>query len=292
MKRLYSLLVIALLAAAIITSCKKTTVADTTGGITDAEELAKDESFAAMNAAADRFDPQYLRLVYQDTRTVEELSTLSTDLIARWKAEPRNAEVIHQLVTLYHFKNEEQLKACAEKISSSLAELNNKYDLAKLLQTQHGSHMMYKARCLQAKAKVDAGDPSQKKVNGLWSDMVDGIINDFHYAAYIYDEGYALTPESGGYCGEQCCYEWQSCKINAQTRYYTNLWVYAGGGAVSFGGVGAAVGSTVPFWGNIIGAAGGAIWGAAMGTMTAMNIYNNDLNACANNYLACLAKKK
>lgn len=282
----------ALLAAAVITGCKKTTAVETTGGITDAAVLAKDESFAALNSAADRFDPQYLRIVFHDTGTVEELSTLSAQLMARWKAEPGNAEVTQQLVTFYHFKNAEQLKACAEKISSSLAELNSRYDLAKLLQSQSGSRMMYRARCLQAKAKLDAGDPAQKQVNGLWSDMVDGIINDFHYAAYIYDEGFALTPESGGYCGEQCCYEWQSCKINAKTRYYTNLWLYAGGGAVSFGGVGAAVGSTVPFWGNIIGAAGGAIWGAAMGTMTAMNIYNNDLNACANNYLACLAKKK
>ena len=281
-----------MLTTLVIFSCTKQAGKQTGSVVPTANIIAKDAAFMALNGAVDRLDPQYLRLVYKEKRSIEQLTKQSNDLLLQLKADPENPVFQQQLADFYHFRDIGQMKDCSATIASALQELDKKYGLGQSVSSADKARVFYDARRMVAGARMAAGQPV-KQVNGLWSDFVDANCSDFGYNSYVYDEGFEGAGESGGDgCNEPCCYQLATCKSTARSTFITNLVKYAGGGIVTVGGVGAASGSVVPFWGNLVGAVVGGAWGGAAGSIIAANIYNNDLNICSNNYQACLIQKK
>jgi hypothetical protein len=298
MKKIYFALLVIIVAGIIgITGCKKNQeVAREMEPITlTAEGLSKDESFIKFNTAISRFDPQYLVLVYKDKRTIKEITERSNDLLIQLNTNPESILYQKQLADFYHFASVDQLKQYSATITENLKKLDAKYDFQKTLFTGNGGQLYYKARGLYAKDQVNALQNADKGVrtNGLWLDLVESELSSFeNYNNAVYDETLEDAGESGGGgCTESCCFERETCKKNAKSKYLTNLWLYTSGGAAAAGAAGGTLGSAVPFWGNIAGMIGGGIWGGAMGAMTAMQIYQNDQEACNTTYKACIQKK-
>jgi len=298
MKKVYFSLLIILATCIIgITSCRKNQEAGKDPGVAalSIEELSKDAPFIKLNDAISRFDPKYLVMVYNDTRPVKEIIEKSNDLLVQLKTDPENALFQKQLTDFYHFSSVAQLKEYSLAVTESLKKLDEKYNFKKTLFVGDGGRIFYEARRMYAKAKMDAYSPDVKrKTDGLWTGFVDAYASDFGYYTAVYSEG--LEPGSemeggGGDCTESCCWERETCKKNAKSKYYSNLWLYTTGGAASGGGAGGLSGSFVPFWGNVVGAIGGGIWGGALGAITANQIYQNDQEACNSTYKACIQKK-
>ena len=100
---------------------------------------------------------------------------------------------------------------------------------------------------------------------------------------------------AGPGCTESCCFEYQSCMTNANSKLIQYLWTYVGGGIIGGAGAGFALGTYVPGIGNLIGATGGAFYGGYLigttGYIVAATIYMNDQKVCALNYKACIQRK-
>lgn len=299
MKKIYFSLLVIIVACIIgITGCRKNqeAIPDTGAVSLTVEGLAKDESFIRLNNAISRFDPQYLVLVYKDKRTIKEITERSNDLLIQLSTYPESILFQKQLADFYHFASVDQLKQYSATITENLKKLDAKYDFQKTLFSGNGGQLYYKARGLYAKDQVYAIQNADKGVrtNGLWLDLVESELSSFeNYNNTVYDESLEDGGESGGGngCTESCCFERETCKKNARSKYLTNLWLYTSGGAAAAGAAGGTLGSAVPFWGNIAGMIGGGIWGGAMGAMTAMQIYQNDQEACNTTYKACIQKK-
>jgi hypothetical protein len=299
MKKVYFSLLVILAACIIgITGCRKNQESTKgSGAVLTAESLSKDEAFMKLNNAISRFDPKYLVLVYKDPRTTDEIVKASNDLLIQLKTDPESILYQKQLADFYHFSSVTQLKEYSAAITESLKKLDAKYDLQKTLFTgDEGSRLFNKARGLYAKDRLaDNPGDARKKTTGLWSDFVDIYASDFGYNSSVYDQSLEPGGDDGGGggegCNESCCWERETCKKNARSKYFTNLWLYTIGGATSGGAAGAGSGSIVPFWGNIAGGIGGIIWGGSMGAITALNIYQNDQEACNSTYRACIQKK-
>lgn len=296
MKRIYvSILAFAVLITIVCIGCKKNQDSTKDQGFVtfSAEGLSKDASFIELNDAMNRFDPKYLQLVFHDGRSMEDLIKKSESLIQQLSMYPDQPAFQKEMADFYHFSSVEQLKLYSGKISENLQRLYQRPELKQRLFSDKGGILFFQARTLYAKHKIEStqnGDV-KKQANSLWNEMVDTYLSDFGYLSYVYDEGLLDPSDNGGGCNESCCWEYESCKSTASSKYTSNLLLYGLGGAAAYGTSGATIGSAVPFWGNVAGAIGGIIWGGATGILAANNIYYNDLKACKNTYNACLAKK-
>jgi hypothetical protein len=295
MKRVYlSLLVILSVSLITFMSCRKNQdgAKETVSAIVTPEGLAKDGAFMKLNDAINRFDPKYLQLVYKETKTTDQLIKEGNDLLIQLQTNPDNPGFQKQLADFYHFSSVVQLKEFSAAITENLKKLNEKYDFQKTLFVAGGGKPYAIARSLYAKNKIDNYPAGAKKTDGLWSDFVDTYFSEFGYYSDMYDESFQEAGEGGGGgCNESCCWERETCKSNARSKYYSNLWGYSLGGIASGGTVGAAGGSLVPGIGTAIGGFGLGIIGGIAGAISAGNIYQSDLTACATTYKACLEKK-
>src|SRR5438105_2225422 len=124
MKKIGVPLVVAVMAALVTFSCSKQVREESGGVLITAESISKDASFQALNSAINRFDPQYLRLVYKESKSIEQLTRQSNDLLLQLNTNPDNPGFQQQLANFYHFRDIEQLKQYSATITSALKELD------------------------------------------------------------------------------------------------------------------------------------------------------------------------
>jgi hypothetical protein len=301
MKKIGMSLAVAVMAALVIFSCTKQAREESGGFLITPENIAKDASFQALNSAMNRFDPQYLRLVYKESKTIEQLTRQSNDLLLQLNTNPDNPGFQQQLATFYHFRDIGQLKDYSARISSALKELDKKYDFSRSLFPGNKAQVFYQARRLVAKAALETNTP-QRRVNGLWSEFVDAYFSEFGYFNYVYDEGLEAAGDGGGgdECnGESCCYEKQICYAQAKSDFWKNLAYYGGGGAGSLAAAGGLGGLRIGAFfgpqgggiGAIVGTALGALSGGVSGATIAYNIYAGSKEVCNIKYNQCIAAK-
>ena len=278
--------------------CKKTQENPINNNKTEivAEDLAKDEIFIKLNDAINRFDLKYLQLVYKDVRNTSELIAGVNDVMIAFKTNSEDITNQQRMADFYHFISIDELKEYSTLISNSLMALDEKFDFKKTLFNNDGGKLYYEARKIYAKNKnqQNSNTPIVKKVSGIWLDFVEKYLSEFDYLNYVSDESLEEMGDGGGGsegCTESCCFERETCRSNAKSKYAANLWTYGLGGAITFGGAGFATGTAVPIWGNITGAVAGAIWGGSVGAITANSVYLNDVQACNSTYKACILKK-
>ncbi len=296
MKKIYfAMLVVVTICMFVFISCRKNTDAVTDVVIFSSEGLSKDESFININEAMNRFDPTYLQLVYKDRRTVNQIIEKSNELMKQIGSERDNLLYQQQLAAFYHFSSVDELKKYSLTISDNLKALDKKYAVKKTLFVEGGGNQYYQARKLYAKNKLAAYPAmnDQSKRIGTHIYGLDFYTEEIDYLITISEESEENNYDgSGTGCSESCCLERETCKNNAKSKYFSNLWSYGTGGTLSMGGLGAATGSAVPFWGTVTGAIFGGIWGGVGGVIVANAIYQEDLEACNTTYKACIQKKK
>ncbi len=159
---------------------KKRTVLLTT------EKLAADIWFIKLNNAINRFDPEYLRLVYNDTRTNEELFECANQLFEDLKNCPVNRKWQVQMAAFYHFSSVDELNENVALIVTSLQKLAARYGLQKKFLLDGGAKP---ARKLYAKNKLYGYPTLIKRKPGMaWRDFVSNYFRDFDYIFYIYKD--------------------------------------------------------------------------------------------------------
>jgi hypothetical protein len=303
MKKIYvGLVALAVTCLVVSIGCRKNAPELQGSTVLSAETIAKDGSFMSLNEAISRFDPEYLVKVYGDKRPITELNAKSGELLIQLQKEPDNTVIQQQFADFYRFSSIAQLKEYSARISTSLKELDTRYDLKKTLLLPNGGALYAKARSLfiidkyqQLKTGARQLNKDHQRRTDLWQEYVEAELSNFGELAYYnpYDQSFDPNVEmGGGGCTESCCWEWESCRTNARSNYWTNLWKFIGGGAIGSAAAGGAAASVVPFWGTVAGTVGGFIWGGSIGATLANLTYQNDLQVCGTNYLACLAKKR
>jgi hypothetical protein len=305
MKKIYVGLVVLIMTCLVVSiGCRKN-VQDVQGAaILTAETIAKDASFISLNEAVNRFDPEYLIKAYGDKRTVQELITGSNKLLIQLQQDPENSSAQQQFAAFYHFRNTDELKQYSARISSTLRELDARYDFKKTLFVANGGGLYAKARALFRKDKYEQlqrgsarrMNSEQKKSTGIWMEYVEGELSNFGELAYYSpdNESLARDMESGGdgCSGEICCLKNEVCRAEARGNLLTYMAVYGVGGAVGAGKLGSIAGSAAPGAGNLAGWLIGAVIGGATGSVYAFAKYYMDLDVCKAKYAVCLAEKK
>jgi hypothetical protein len=148
------------------------------------ETLARDKWFIKLNNAINRFDPEYLRLVYNDARTNEQLTECATQLFGNLKTCPLNIEWQAQIAAFYHFSSVHQLKEHAALILNSIEKLAARYGFQKSFLLNGG---VKPARKLYAKNKLYGYPTLVKRRPGMaWRDFVADYFRDFDYTYYMY----------------------------------------------------------------------------------------------------------
>ena len=257
-----------------------------------ANEIATTESFVSLNDAITKFDPFYLKVMYKDTRTIDEIQKQGSSLITEINKNPNNLATQKALAEFYHFKSFSELQRASELISSSAEKFRTKYSILNQLQKVDQNKIISDARKLFINNKMELLEKaSQKRATGMWNDMVDGILIDWEYWRLVQNE--ELGNEDGGSaeCSDACCYEYKACLTKAASSYRINFLVLGTTLAGAGGSIGAVLGSPVPVLGNItVGTLGGII-GGVTGFITAVNIYLLDQQACVYTYKACIMRK-
>lgn len=299
MKRIYYMVLVVFAACIMgILGCRKNQdLAKEPGGITvSAEEIAKNESFIGLNDAISRFDPQYLVRVYKDKRSIKEIVDRSNDLLLQLKTHPESPVFQQQIADFYHFRSVAELKNHSASITENLKVLDKQLNFKKTLFAEGGGQLYFKARGLYAKNKLDAYPNNARQTTGLWTEFVDTYFSSFDYNTYVYDESLEAAGEGGGGgCnGEICCDQKDVCKKEAVNRFWDNVFLYGGGGAIAGGRVGfsASLLSPEPLFSKLFGVVGGALIGGGAGYLYAYNKYYIDLDICTAKYKLCIDSKK
>jgi hypothetical protein len=254
------------------------------------EDLSRDQSVVQLNDAMKRLDPQYLKLVFKDARTVQEITQQSAELFKEFSTDPDNAAAQQKLVDFYHFSSPAQMKQYSAAITESLKVLDQKYGLLKTMQSEKAGSLFFKARGALAKSRLGQDQGQRKQTTSIWLEFVEQYMSEFDYNTYVYDESLEASIEGGG--GDICSFDLNICKATARNNFVANIAKYAGGGAVGGATVGGAFGTVVPALGTAAGIGIGFVWGGLAGTLLAINTYSNDLEICRLQYLKCLELEK
>lgn len=267
--------------------------------------------FDELNETIARFDPLYLQIVYKDKRTKEEINEEAVRLLTAINQNPTSLVTQKELTDLYHFKNFADLQKASNIISNNSAELKKTFLGKDTVLSKVKMNQLNEARNTFLKNKISSLEKaSQRSSSGLWTDNAAWILNEFHYYSQIGNLQMGLDgiedlggAGSGPGCNESCCFEYQTCMINANSILIQHLWTYVGLGAAGGASVGFAAGTLFPGVGNFIGAGAGALYGAFLGSassgllvgttgyIVAATIYMNDQKVCALNYKACILRK-
>ncbi len=92
------------------------------------EKVAADESFMKLNNPMNRFDPEYLKIVYKGTRTPREISDASIGILKRLAVDPNNTVIQKELASFYHFHSIAEFSMYSNNIPEGLKELDTKFD--------------------------------------------------------------------------------------------------------------------------------------------------------------------
>ncbi|MFM2015043.1 MAG: hypothetical protein RIQ51_533 [Bacteroidota bacterium] len=286
-----------------LTACSKK---DQQGPLTDPPEQNLPAPLSAplfdeLNETIVRFDPLYLQIVYKDKRTKAEINDEATRLLIAINENPNSLEIQKELTELYHFKNFADLQKASNIISTNSGELKKTFLGKDTVLSKVKMNQLNVARNTFLKNKIISLEKaSQKRSSGLWQDNADWILNEFHYYSQVANLEIDLGLEGGGTgagpgaaeCNELCCYEFQSCKVNANNNFLVNIFKFGGAGGTALSLTAGAIGSIVPVFGTAIGLITGGIVGGINGAILANVYHNNELQICFFNYKACLEKKK
>lgn len=255
--------------------------------------------FDELNETIARFDPLYLQIVYKDKRTKAEINEEAVRLLTAINQNPTSLVTQKELTDLYHFKNFADLQKASNIISNNSAELKKTFLGKDTVLSKVKMNQLNEARNTFLKNKISSLEKaSQRSSSGLWTDNAAWILNEFHYYSQIGNLQMGLDgiedlggAGSGPGCNESCCFEYQTCMINANSTFTMRLIGYGIGGI--FGGItaGGSAGSIIPVIGNIYGAAYGGWLGGVAGYTVAIELYMNDQKVCALNYKACILRK-
>ena len=259
--------------------------------------------FDELNETIARFDPLYLQVVYKDKRSKETINEEAARLLIAINENPNSLVIQKELTDLYHFKNFADLQKASNIISNNSSELKKTFLGKDTVLSKTKMNQLNAARNTFLKNKITTLEKaSQRTSSGLWTDNAEWILAQFHYYSQIanLEVGLDGMDDLGGAgagpgCTESCCFEYQSCMTNANSKLIQYLWTYVGGGIIGGAGAGFALGTYVPGIGNLIGATGGAFYGGYLigttGYIVAATIYMNDQKVCALNYKACIQRK-
>lgn len=259
--------------------------------------------FDELNETIARFDPLYLQVVYKDKRSKETINEEAARLLIAINENPNSLVIQKELTDLYHFKNFADLQKASNIISNNSSELKKTFLGKDTVLSKTKMNQLNVARNTFLKNKITTLEKaSQRTSSGLWTDNAEWILAQFHYYSQIanLEVGLDGMDDLGGAgagpgCTESCCFEYQSCMTNANSKLIQYLWTYVGGGIIGGAGAGFALGTYVPGIGNLIGATGGAFYGGYLigttGYIVAATIYMNDQKVCALNYKACIQRK-
>jgi hypothetical protein len=259
--------------------------------------------FDELNETIARFDPLYLQVVYKDKRSKETINEEAARLLIAINENPNSLVIQKELTDLYHFKNFADLQKASNIISNNSSELKKTFLGKDTVLSKTKMNQLNAARNTFLKNKITTLEKaSQRTSSGLWTDNAEWILNEFHYYSQIanLEVGLDGMDDLGGAgagpgCTESCCFEYQACMTNANSKLIQYLWTYVGGGIIGGAGAGFALGTYVPGIGNLIGATGGAFYGGYLigttGYIVAATIYMNDQKVCALNYKACIQRK-
>jgi len=259
--------------------------------------------FDELNETIARFDPLYLQVVYKDKRSKETINEEAARLLIAINENPNSLVIQKELTDLYHFKNFADLQKASNIISNNSSELKKTFLGKDTVLSKTKMNQLNAARNTFLKNKITTLEKaSQRTSSGLWTDNAEWILAQFHYYSQIANLEVGLDgiddlggAGSGPGCTESCCFEYQACMTNANSKLIQYLWTYVGGGIIEGAGAGFALGTYVPGIGNLIGATGGAFYGGYLigttGYIVAATIYMNDQKVCALNYKACIQRK-
>ena len=300
-KHMLSILSLVLVVLLGIYSCKKEQ-ANNSQPISFVEKIAADESFMKLNNAMNRFDPQYMVLVYHDARTPKEISDASVEILKKLGEDPNNQTIQKELAGFYHFNSVAEFSMYSNNISEGIQELNTKFNFTKEVTENNKAGDFLKARILYATNEYNKLVKSQSgphrnleiTMEGVpdWQDYTDQLIDFYRYSM---NQGFQGNQDYGSDCqGETCCEKRIICKNNAWKNFLTNVAIYGGTGAGAGGAAGLKVGAIVapttgifaPFTTILVGAFGAVVGGGA-GTIIAWGIYQSDLDNCEASYQLC-----
>jgi hypothetical protein len=257
-----------------------------------ANEIATTESFVSLNDAITKFDPFYLKVMYKDTRTIDEIQKQGSSLITEINKNPNNLATQKALAEFYHFKSFSELQRASELISSSAEKFRTKYSILNQLQKVDQNKIISDARKLFINNKMELLEKaSQKRATGMWNDMVDGILIDWEYWRLVQNE--ELGNEDGGSaeCTDACCFEYKACLTRASSSYIDKFLTHFFELTATGGTFGAAAGSVVPVVGTFYGAIGGGVIGGLTGLTQSIRIHLLEKQACVYTYKACIIRK-
>lgn len=271
-----------------------------------AEKLAGDESFEKLNNAINRFDPEYLILVYHDTRTPREITETSFEILKKLDADPTNTAIQKELAEFYHLNSFQDFSIYSKNISDGIKELDTKFNFTKEVMANNKTDEFLNARALYARniynrsINNQSGPHYRIAINSTgtnWEEYVDDALD---YFRAVMNQGLmAYDEEGGGGCnGEPCCEKKNICRNTAWSTFLNRLAIYGGSGLAAGAAAGFKVGSIaapvtgafgpiVTIGGGFIGALGGGV----AGTIIAWGMYRSDLDNCDAQYRLCVTGK-
>jgi hypothetical protein len=254
--------------------------------------------FDELNETIARFDPLYLQVVYKDKRSKAEINEEASRLLIAINQNPTSLVIQKELTDLYHFKSFADLQKASNVISNNSGELKRTFLGKDTVLSKAKMNQLNEARKAFVKNKIISLEKASQRIStGLWQDNAAWILNEFHYYSQIanLEMGLDMDLEGGGGagpgCNESCCFEYQSCMINANSIYRQHIILWTVGGIVSGAGSGFAAGAIIPVVGNIWGSIYGGWLAGTAGYVLAIDTYLNDQQVCALNYKACILKK-
>jgi hypothetical protein len=255
--------------------------------------------FDELNETIARFDPLYLQIVYKDKRSKAMINDEASRLLVAINQNPTSLVIQKDLIELYHFKSFADLQKASDIISNNASVLKKSFLGQDTVLSKSKMTQLNEARKTFIKNKISTFEKaSQRSSSGLWTDNAAWILDQFHYYTQVGNLEMGLDgmedlggTGNGGGCNESCCFEYQTCMINANSAFTMRLIGYGIGGI--FGGItaGGSAGSIIPVIGNIYGAAYGGWLGGVAGYTVAIELYMNDQKVCALNYKACILRK-
>jgi len=270
--------------------------------------------FDELNETIARFDPLYLQIVYKDKRTKSEINEEALKLLVAINQNPTSLVIQKELIDLYHFKSFVDLQAASNIISNNSTALKKSFLGQDSVLSKVKINQLNEARKTFIKNKISTLEKASQRISsGLWEDNAARISAIYHFYIQLgvlenmqgdgnenLDGAAGIGPNG---CKESCCFEYQGCQINANSKLIQHLWTYVAGGAVGGAVAGFAAGTAIPGVGNVLGAAFGATYGTFFGAtlggylvgttgyIMASTIYINDYKVCVLNYKACIQRK-
>lgn len=300
-KHIVSILSLMLIILLGIYSCKKEQGMNSQP-VSFAEKLAADESFEKLNNAMDRFDPQYVSIVYHDTRTPKQIADASIEILKKLAADPNNPTIQKELASFYHFNSFQEFSVYSNNISENVKELDTKFNFTKELTENNKTDEFAKARVLYAKKMYNnlkdkqSGQQNHIAVNATgvnnWEEYTEELV--LYFKIVVNNQGLISDNEvGGGGCnGDICCDQKIVCESDARKQLITNLYMFAGGGAIAGAKLGASAGTAVPGIGNVFGGLAGLIAGGGLGTIYSFSVFYADLDICKAKNQLCIDQKK